>query len=287
MDFNKYKLLILADDIAVTPAIKTKIDAYLKQGGKLLLTGKSGLDADGKPLFDIGGTVEGESEFQPDYILPKEELRASFVNSPLVMYMKSQRLKVTTGESLGDVYDPYFNRAWNHFCSHQHAPYKPAASGYSCGVIKGNIMYLPHPIFTLYRGMGAVAYKDVICNCIRKMLGNGQTVETNLPSTARVSLMRQPKMNRDILHLLYANTINRGGEMQLSGGTVWGKTMSVEVVEDLLPLCNTTVSLKVDKPVKKITLEPQGVELAFKTEGNTVNLTLDKFTCHQMIVLHY
>lgn len=287
MDFGKYKLLILGDDIKVTPKIKKKVNAFLAGGGKLLLTGKSGLDENGKPLFDIGGKIEGESEFQPDYVLPVKPLRASFVDSPLVMYVKSQRLKVTNGESLGDVYDPYFNRTWEHFCSHQHAPYKPKASGYSCGVIKGNIMYLPHPVFTLYRGMGAVSYKEFLCNCIRKLLGSDSSIRVNMPSAARVSLMHQPGQKRYVLHLLYANTINRGGEMQLFGGTTAVTSKSVEVIEDLTPLRDTSVSLKVAKKVKKVTLEPQGKELEFTKDGDTIKLTVDEFTCHQMVVLHY
>ncbi|HNX25854.1 MAG TPA: beta-galactosidase trimerization domain-containing protein [Phycisphaerae bacterium] len=288
MDFNKYKMLILPDDISIKSAVKTKLDAYLKNGGKLLMTGKSGLDDDGYAMFDIGATVDGLSEYQPDYILPIKKLRASFVDSPLVMYVQSRRLKVTAGESLGDVYDPYFNRTWEHFCGHQHAPYQPHASGYDCGVVNGNIMYLPHPVFTLYCGMGAVAYKEFLCNCIRRLLGSDESICVNLPSTARVSLMRQCGQNRYVLHLLYANTVNRGGEMPLAGGTTTADTTkSVEVIEDLTPLYNTTVLLKIPEHIKTVTLEPQGKELPFKKDGRTVSFTLDEFTCHQMVVLHY
>ncbi len=39
-----------------------------------------------------------------------------------------------------------------------------------------------------------------------------------MPSTARVTVMEQETEKRYVLHLLYANTINRGGEMNLSVG---------------------------------------------------------------------
>ena len=85
MDFGKYKLMILPDEVRLNQKLKTKLDEYLANGGKLLLTGESGLWVDKDEFaFDIGAAHEGPSEYQPDYILPIEELRAEFVKTPLV-----------------------------------------------------------------------------------------------------------------------------------------------------------------------------------------------------------
>ena len=285
MDFSKYKMIILPDDIVVDGKLKTLLDAYLAQGGKLFLTGRSGLNADKTEfLFDVGATLEGASEFSPDYILPVEGLRADFIDTPSVCYTRSYRVKVTDGESLGDIYDPYFNRSYKHFCSHQHTPNKLDPSGFACGVIKNQIMYLAHPVFIMYRGFGAVAVKEYIVNCIKKLLGDDQSLTTNLPSTARITLNEQASKNRSILHLLNANTVLRGGEVSLSGGNL-SRAGNIEVIEELLPLYNTEVTLKTSKPIKNITLEPQGKELAFKQLDNAIKINIDKFTCHQMIVL--
>jgi hypothetical protein len=121
MDFLKYKLLILPDVIQIDSELKGKISNYLLNGGKLLLTGRSGLKSDGF-AFDIGAEYFGESPFQPNYVEMGKELTPSFVTSPLVMYMKSQQVKATSGEVLANIREPYFNRTWQHFCSHQHAP---------------------------------------------------------------------------------------------------------------------------------------------------------------------
>ncbi|MEN7974158.1 MAG: beta-galactosidase, partial [Verrucomicrobiota bacterium] len=269
MDFSKYKMLVLPDDIQIGDVLKAKLDEYLAQGGKLFLTGTSGLAADGSGfLFDLGASHHGQSEYQPDYILPKEELRPSFVDSPLVMYLPSQRVKATTGESLGAIHDPYFNRAYNHFCSHQHAPPRPEPSGSDCGVRHGNILYLAHPVFSIYRGLGAVAYKEYIINALHSLLGE-PTVETSLPSTGRVTLMHQKEQSRHVLHLLYANTISRGGPMELSGGTLAGKA-SIEIIDELLPLHDTKVSLSLPEKVESVKSVPDGTDLEFVQNGSTV-----------------
>jgi len=295
MDFAPYKAILLPDDIRIDAELKIKLDAYIDDGGKLILSGESGLWKGREEFaFDIGAQYSGLSEFSPDYILPVPELRPDFVNSPQVMYLRSHRIRVTSGKSLGDVVDPYFNRSYLHFCSHQHTPNRTEPSGYAAGVRNSNILYFAHPVFSQYRGYGAVAYRDFIDKAIRAFMGDpgvstgetGLAVSSNLPSTARLTLTRQAGEKRTILHLLYANTINRGGRLQLSGGTVSATGLSLEVIEELLPLANTEVTLTHPGKVSKVTLEPQGESLPFEQAGNQIKLKLGSFVCHQMVVLH-
>ena len=288
MDFSGYKMLILPDDVEVSAELKLKIDAFLAAGGKLLLSGDSGLDVDKKGfLFDIGADFFGKSEFEPDYLAANERLRPSFVSSPMAMYMGSNRVKAVAGESFGSVFEPYFNREYKHFCSHQHTPPNPEKCEFDCAVLNGNILYLAHPIFGIYRGFGAVAYKEYCVNAINLLLGDDASVKSNLPSMARLSLTKQDDESRYILHLLYATTITRGGEMELSGGNAVEKSRAIEVIDELLPLRDVEVTLALPENVKTVTLEPQGVELPFERIGDKVKLAISEFTCHQMVVLKF
>jgi len=287
MDFSPYRLLILPDEVCVEGKLKKKLDAYLKRGGRMMLTGTAGFDAAGKPAFDLGADCEGMSPYSPDFILPVPALRAPGIDTPLVMYIPSQRVKARKGHSLGKVYDPYFNRDFRHFCSHQHTPNKPAASAYDCGVMNGRILYLAHPVFSIYRGWGAVPYRHYITRAIEHILGE-RTVVTNLPSTARLTLTSQEKQKRYVLHLLHANTIGRGGAVEIKGGPLNLQGRSVEVIEDLIPLrdVDATVRLPGSPRVRQVTLEPQGKAIPFETARNGIRIRLDSFTCHQMVVLH-
>ena len=292
MDFAAYKALVLPDDIRIDAELKTKLDAYVAQGGKLILSGESGLWKDrGEFALDLGAEYERLSPYFPpndepnrghDYVLPAKELRAGFVNVPQVMYERSHRIRATKGQSLGQIFDPYFNRNWEHFCSHQHTPNQEQPSGFDCGVRHGNILYFAHPVFRHYRAYGAVAYREFIVNAIHAFLGDAPRVSTNLPSTARLSLTHQAAEKRHILHLLYAPTVSRGGVMQLSGGNASGGR-SVEVIEDLPSLHDVEVTLQL--PVKSAKLVPQGGEVAIEKSGDRVTLRLPKFSCHQMIEL--
>jgi hypothetical protein len=292
MDFARYKALILPDDIRVDAELKAKLDAYLAQGGKLILSGESGLWKDRAEFaFDLGAEYEGLSPCYPpdnepqrghDYLLPVPELRAAFVNMPQVMYERSHRIHATKGESLGQIFDPYFNRTWEHFCSHQHTPNRLEPSGFDCGVRHGNILYFAHPVFRNYRSYGAVAQREFVMRAIRAFMGNSLTLSTNLPSTARITLMKRPHENRYVLHLLYAPTVSRGGVIQLSGGNVSGG-QKVEVIEELPPLHDVEVQLRL--PVRSAVLVPQGGALPTKTLGDHISLCLPALSCHQMIEL--
>ena len=287
MDFSPYKALILPDDVKIDAALEKKLDVFLAAGGKLILSNTSGMRTDGSGFaFGLDLQYDGVSEYCPDYIQAAPEFAPSFVKTPFVMYAPSQRIKVRSGQSLGQVYDPYFNRAYNHFCSHQHTPYRTEASGYDCGVLSGSILYFAHPVFSLYRGYGAVAVKEYVVNAIKALLTGGIQISTNLPSQGRVTMMRQPQHNRYIVHLLYANTILRGGRMNLFGGAA-ASNFTMEVVEELNPANQVEVSVAVAETVKKVTLEPQGQELPFTVKNGRLRLAVDTFTCHQMVVLQY
>ena len=295
MDFDRFKALVLPDDIRIDSELKAKLDAYLARGGKLILSGESGIWKDTEAFaFDIGAEYDGLSECHPpdnepnrghDYLLPAPELRAPFVNMPQIMYARSHRIRVNRGISLGQVFDPYFNRTWEHFCSHQHTPNKEEPSGFDCGVRHGSILYFSHPVFRHYRAYGAVAYREFVTRSIRAFLGDALTLSTNLPSTARVTLTEQPEQKRHILHLLYSPTISRGGALHLSGGNAAGGR-TIEVIEELPPLCKVEITLDLPPSFQAARLVPQDTELPVKRKGSRVTICLPEFSCHQMIEFH-
>ena len=285
MDFSKYKVLILPDEIRISESLKSKLQQYLADGGKLLLTGESGLDiSQDRFVLDIGADNLGEDEFAPNYVLPSESLRPAYVNSPMVMYYASRKIKTTNGRSLGEIYHPYFNRSFAHYCSHQHTPAKPTPSGFDSGVIHGNILYLAHPVFMNYFAYGAAACREYIVNAINLLLSHDISLRSNLPSIARTTLMQQPRENRYILHLLYGPTVTVGGPVDNLPKTI-RKPKEIQIIESLPALSNVTVSLKISHPIRRAMLEPQGREIPFVVRDNRVELTIDTFSCHQMVVL--
>jgi hypothetical protein len=272
MDFSAYRLLILPDAIQVDEELKAKLDNYVAQGGRLLLTGKSGI-ADGRLQFDCGAEWVGTSSFAAgDYALPAEPYRADFVGDPLFMYMPSEQIRVTDGESFGEIFDPYFDRAGSRFSGHLMTPAQPDPNGFAFGSRKGAITYLAHPVFSAYHKAGAVALLRILGKVIEAALGSGRMIRTDMPTAGRATLRRQD--DRDILHLLHANPIRRG--------TLRGD--AVQPIQDIVPLHDVAVDVEA-KDIRSVRLVPEGQDLPFEVKGGRARFTVPLVAGHQMVEL--
>ena len=56
-----------------------------------------------------------------------------------------------------------------------------------------------------------------------------------------------------------------------------------DVVEDVIPLYNLEVSIRVEGPVKRVACVPQGEALSFPQEGGRVRFTVPNLTGYQVI----
>lgn len=279
-DLAPYKLVILPDEITLQGPFLEKIQQYITNGGKVLLSGNSGLTPE-KSAFaiDAGLELAGHGEFDPDYIIAGDNMPGVPVRGAMVIHGGAWNVRpAETVEVLAARVDPYFNRAWNHFCSHFHTP-DAAPSEFPAVVRSGGIIYFAHHIFTRYRLYGQPLYRDLVAGAIDLLLQD-PAVETSLPSTARASLMRQEEEKRYILHLLYATPVLRGG----NNGDY---ARAVEVIEDLVPLNDVRCKVRLPETVRAVRLAPGGEELEFTAREGEVQFTVPRLLCHQMVALEY
>jgi hypothetical protein len=268
-DFNKYKLIILPDNVRISNDLKKMLEVYLKNGGKILATGQSGLNFAGDKFeIDLGVKWERSNPFKPDYFRPSFELK-SLKNSAFVCYSQGQRVLLDGGKELGKREDPYFNREAFSFCSHQHTPNSFNYGGPGMIECKNGI-YIAWNIFEDYAAVGSLALKESVLYAINTLLPK-KTIETSLPAQGIVTLTKQEDKQRYINHLLYVSPVKRG--------------QSIEVIEDIIPLYNIDVKLKIDQNVKKVYLAPQMIDLPFETCAGGISYVVPKLECHQMIVV--
>ena len=268
-DFSRYRLLVLPDRVRIAPALRARLADYLAGGGKLFLTGESGLAADGSGLaLPVGAELLGPSPFNPVFIALRDDLRPRWIADPFVIMAPTLRVRATTGASLGAVHEPFFNRTPHHFNGHINAAARPEPSGYDCGVRAGGVTWLAQPVFSLYRELGSVALKHYVLAALADLLGSPTMAVEGLPAAGTMTLRRLPD-GRHVVHLLYAVPA-------LKGQTVLGP---IEVIEDLPAVGPIILSLP--PGTTRARLEPEGVDLPVK-DGR---VTVERFSCHQMIVL--
>ncbi|MDF2923807.1 MAG: hypothetical protein K0R57_2721 [Paenibacillaceae bacterium] len=267
-DFHSYKVLVLPDDIILWPELTAKLQAYLDRGGKVLATGRSGMNIEGNAFeLDLGVTWLEENPYCPDYFYPDFAPNA-LKPASFVMYERGQRIALNGGVVLGRRENPYFNRDVFTFCSHKHTPSSLSDGGPGM-VESANGIYLAWNVFSEYADNGHLILKEAVLYALGRLLP-APVLETDLSAQGIVTLQHQQAEGRYVNHLLFATPVKKG---------------KVEVIEDIVPLYNVTVSLRLPSPVKRVYLAPQQTELPFTEADGQVTYTLPYLENHQMVVL--
>lgn len=275
-DLRSYDVVILPDDIRVNAAEATRFNDFTARGGGLLLTGTSGLDHEGKAfLIDNGLKYTGDSPFDIDYLKLLEPLQQGIVSSPFLFYESSVKLQLcqeeTEVEVLAQIYEPYFNRTYARYCSHQNTPYRMETSEYPGVTRKGRVVHMAHRICRLYYQHGAQFHRDCFVNAL-KILYTSQVLKVEMPAAGRARLVRQPEKSRYLLHLLYASPIQRG---------------RTSVIEDLPGIYKIPVEIRAKEKISRVELAPQGEEIQFTHQEGTLRFQVPELVCHQMVKIIY
>jgi hypothetical protein len=198
-------------------------------------------------------------------------LAADLVASPFLFYQAALRCQATDGEVLATIKEPYFDRTYAHYCSHRNTPNRLEDAPHAGAVRKGRVVFLPHRVGANYDRLGARLHRDLFLNALRLVYHN-PTLTTRLPSAGRANLLHQADQRRYVAHLMYAPALKRGECL---------------VIEDLVPLYNVPVTLRVPETVQRVTLAPWGVPVPFERAGGAVKVVVPRMECHQAVVFEY
>ena len=272
--FEDYKLLILADEIEASPEFAERLEQFTAQGGKILASHKAGLNPEGTAFASdlFGVKLVGEAPFSPDFIVPEGMIGQGLRKTEHVMYQKGLQVEALEGsEVLCETMVPYFNRTWEHYCSHMHTP-SAEKVGYPGVVQNGNVIYFMHPVFNQYVQNAPLWVKRMVLNAIEGLLPQ-PTLRHNGPSSVIAAVNEQAEESRAVAHLLHYIPESKSDDTL--------------IIEDIIPLHELKVSLKLDKEVTKVTCVPEMKELEFSTVDNRLEFVLPKLHGHQMIELQY
>jgi len=235
--------------------------------------GKGALDkAEKQFLLDIGADYIGKSDFQFDYTVVRTAITKDIVTSPFLNYESGLLVKITTGETLATIREPYFNRTYAQYNGHRETPYKLEDSSFPAVVRNGNVIYFAHSLDQLYYTHGVRMHRELVNNAIDLLYNSPMLKVENMPSGGRVSFLKQENENRYVAHLLYGPSMLRG---------------EVQVIEDLVPISNVQLEVNIPEKVKKVYAIPGNKKLKFSKSGNILKINIPTFTMHTAIVVEY
>jgi hypothetical protein len=265
-DFGKYDLLILADAF---PS-RQRLESFLETGGALLATGTSGLNSDGTEVLlpALGIEVHGPSRYTATYIRFGPQIADGIPAMDHVMYNRGYRVTTKPGaEVLAQVVEPYFERSSGKFCSHFQTP-PDRLTEFAAAVQRGRTAYIPWNIFADYAKHANLPCRWLVEKLLNRLLPD-PLLRVEAPSTLEATVTRQA--NRWIVHLLHCVPQRRAD--------------GLDIVEDILPLRDVKISLKITEKPGKVYLAPSRTPLDFAYENGRVNVTIPIVTGHEMVVL--
>ncbi len=265
-EWDAYKVLVLPDRCPVDVATAKRLRDYVAGGGGLLVSGATALEGNDGILAGLLGIERADAaDYSTHYIEAMPSL--GLPEMAHVMYEAPAPVRPAAGtEVLAWVTQPYFERHWDHFSSHrQTAP--QSRTDMAAVAQRGRAIYIASPIFSAYRRHGNRVYRQLVEACLDR-LAPDRTVQAGLPSSSQVTLMRQG--DRLVCHLLYYVAERR--------------TLDIDIIEDVVPLTDVTLSVRTPGHPGRVYLAPQEQPLHWSYADGVATVVVPEVRGHQMVV---
>lgn len=272
-DLSGYALLILPDDLPLTPELRRCIAAHLRCGGALLGSASAGVDAAKRAFVWPGypAVFAGTEPFDPTYFEALSPVARDIPAMPIAIYTPGIAMRAAPGARVwARLWRPYFNRAaWDGCHEHLYTPpekrlTRPAVVG------RGRLAHFAFPVFGDYGLYAMPAAKYLVRNCIEKLLPRPLVKVEGMPSFGQVTVTAQKR--RRMAHLLTYVPELRGPEMQ--------------VIEEPCVARDVALALRCDaaRPVRRVYLAPGGENLPWREADGYIHTRVPAVEGYQMVV---
>ncbi|MBQ1223603.1 MAG: hypothetical protein IIX84_04880, partial [Oscillospiraceae bacterium] len=269
-NFSDFDTVIIPEYAFLDDAALEALKEYLANGGKLLAVGDS-LVRNGKFAVDMGLEFIGGPEYDCDYIMSDGKY-SNVPNAPMLCNLPGFRTKAVGATVFADFITPYFSRTHGKFCGHKNTPHDKNSDKYPAIAKYGNVVYLSHPLASAYHRIGSLYHREYFINALKLVYSGGAYEVEGLGSQGRVTMIRQSEKSRCCMNMTYALPVKRG---------------MAEVIEDIMPVYNIKVKVKVKENIKRVYLGVSGEEIKTGRNGNEVSFTIPELNCHTTVVMEY
>jgi hypothetical protein len=269
-DLSPFQVVILPDTLTMDEGLAERLRTFLSYGGKLIVTGQAGVNltrGDYLLAHEMGAHYAGLAQFTPDYLALADEISTGIEPMFHACELQGVNLDVEPGVTvLAYSGASYFNRTWEHFCSHQYTPMSHVSEE-PVIVQNGSVLTIARPLFSEYAESAKSVHKKVIANCISRLLPAPRVRNHNLPSTAIVTVR---KLRNDlIVHLLHYVHQRRGRVL--------------DVIEDVIPLHNVEIELRANHQPTDVRLVPEDQSLQWSYTDGYIKLQIPVINGYQIV----
>ncbi|HCN06655.1 MAG TPA: hypothetical protein DIT01_01900 [Lentisphaeria bacterium] len=259
--WDRYKLLILPDEIEVDAAMAGHLQTHLDRGGAIISTGHSGLDSNGaKFALDAWGVdYQGDDPCDPAYIEFGPEFSAGMPDMPVTLYERGTAISARPGTSvLATITAPYYSHQWDGRHGFRYTP-PDQNTGRPAVTLNGTVAHMSHPLFRTYFNSGSLPMRQILANLLARLLPEPLIRAPGAPAFSRITVTSQP--GRRMVYVLAYLPESRGA--------------GINMIEEPLELNDFTLSLRLDGHAPaKVYLAPDREALEFAIGGGYATVTI-------------
>jgi len=269
MDLSPYNVIILPDEVTVSPMLQEKLEKHLAAGKGIISSGDGGLNTE-KTKFALDAwnlDYDGPDPWNASYFKMLEDTGEEVSDMTCAVYKQGILMQLKDGaQMVADYIQPYFNRHWDGFHGYFYTP-PEKSSGRPALARSGNVFQFSFKIFSAYNEYALVNHKNMVKYCLSQLLEKPLIKVENIPSTSRVTVTE--KANMRMIHVKTTHPEKRG---------------KYTIIEDSQILTKAVVYVK-GQNVDKVYIAPTGEALTYEVAGEYIRISLPDIDGYLMIVV--
>jgi len=275
--FERYRLVVLPDSLAVDEALAQRLRAYLASGGAVLVSHRALLlEGTGQVWADdMGLAYRGESPFAPAYLkLGESPLWHGLPDYEYALYDGAARLAPRDPALiLAHLGEPLFQRSAEHYTSHAQTPFDHL-TGDAAVALAGRLAAVAFPIGSSYYRHGYWIYREVFRRLVNAIFPE-PVVITSAPLSAEVTVTHQAagtnRPERWMVHVVNFSPVRRSPE-------------HCEYLEDPVPLRDVRVALRIKDSITRAYTAADGADLPLRVFDGGWEVTIPHVTFGEIAV---
>ena len=291
-DFERYRLVLVPDELEVDAALAERLKAYMRDGGAVIASHRSLRVDGGEELWpeELRDALRGASPYELPYVRVAGELLGSqtrYRDYDFALYEGADRWLVDEGSGAvvhARLTEPEFEH------TPTRAQHPPAAkpTDYAAVVEVGRLGAAAFPLGASFHRHGYWVYRELFARLLERLLPE-RLVRTSAPLSSEVTLTHQRagegRGERWMVHIVNHSQSRIFDVAAEPARTVGGRDRQrVSYMDDPIPLRDTRVMLTVPSRIARAYDAASGAELELQQDGDGWSATVPETVTGSIVV---
>lgn len=257
--WDQYDVLVFPDSVCFDAEISARVEKHLASGGKIIASGSSGLNSEGKFPERWGVRYDGKCKITPAYFSP---FGLEMPDMPLAIYAEGCQVAAhSKSQVVSKLHRPLFNFGWDGiYPEYYNPPYQETELPFL--TLTPQVAYFSHRIFTGYHLKAAEHIRCAFKYVVDILLPEPLLKLSGAPSYAHAFVTS--KVGQTAIHLLAYIPEKRGTE--------------AEIIEEDLLVNPFEISLRLDgRKAASVYTIPDRQPLQAVVSGKYLNIQVPSF----------